>query len=107
MKKLISILLIVTMLALSLCSCELIDKIFGTEEETTTEAEETTTKKPEDDEEEEETTTQKKPVEEETTTKPQEEETTTKAPWKPGSDDKDDKKPIELPGVGVKPTIGQ
>ena len=103
MKKLISILLIVTMLTLSLCSCELKDKItdtvsgwFGNKEE------ETTTAVPQ----EEETTT--KPQEEETTTKPQEEETTTKpAPWAPGASANDDKKPIELPGIGIKPTVGQ
>ena len=101
MKKLISILLIVTMLTLCLCSCELKDKItdtvsgwFGNKEEETTTAPE------------EETTT--KPQEEETTTKPQEEETTTKpAPWAPGASDADDKKPIELPGLGVTPTVGQ
>ena len=108
MKKLLSILLIVTMLALCLTSCELKDKIsglFGGEEEETTtaapEEEETTTAAPE----EEETTT-KKP-EEETTTKKPEEETTTTGPWKPDTSVEDDKQPIEFPGIGVKPTVGQ
>ena len=94
MKKLISILLIVTMLTVCLSSCELKEKItglFGKEEETTTAApEETTTKAPE------ETTTQP----------PQEEESTTPEPWSPPGD-KDDKQPIELPSVGVRPTIGE
>ena len=87
MKKLISILLIVAMLMLGLCSCDLKDKIsglFGKEEETTT------------------------APEEETTTQPQEEETTTEpGPWKPAIQDKDDKQPIELPGSSFIPTIGQ
>ena len=96
MKKLISILLIVTMLTVCLSSCELKEKItglFGKEEETTTAApEETTTKAPE------ETTT---------TQPPQEDESTTPEPWRPGGSDKDDKQPIELPSVGVRPTIGE
>ena len=90
MKKLISILLIVTMLTVCLASCELKDKIsgiFGKEEE------ETTTAAPEE--------------EETTTAAPEEEETTTKTPWKPGGTSNDDKQPIELPSVGITPTIGQ
>ena len=72
MKKLISILLVVALLAICLCSCEVIryDSLHG--EDTTT------------------------------TTAP--EETTTKGPWSPNVGG--EAGPIELPGIGIKPTVG-
>ena len=73
MKKLISILLIVALLAICLCACQVVEQ--GANDE-------------------------------ETTTPAPEETTTAVEPWAPKPDSSNEG-PIELPGVGIKPTIGQ
>ena len=80
MKKLISILLVVALLAICLCSCEIVKF------DDTKQPEDTTTAAPE-----------------EVTTAPKEETTTQKGPWSPNLGG--DAGPIELPGVAIKPTV--
>ena len=93
MKKLISLLLIVAMLTICLCSCDInsvLEKLPWNDSEQT---------------QDDTTTTPDSTDEDTTTTVPEETTTTTGGAWSPNAG-KDDKKPIELPGIGVKPTIG-